>query len=144
MSPFLGAFPFLEVSILSIAQWKKSSMLRMISTKRKVFIIFFQFVLKRSDKCLIDLFSTLKGLFNNKYLLQKNIDTGCPKKHGNSVTNWISFLLWISIVMPNFKRHNIIMSARVYFKERVKDCKDVSIMFPQDEQWIRTSLLCIL
>ena len=33
--------------------------------------------------------------------------TGCPKKHGNSVTNWISSLLWISIVIPNFKSHNI-------------------------------------
>ena len=26
------------------------------------------------------------------------------------------------------------MSARVYFMKRVKDCKDVSIMSPQDEQ----------
>ena len=26
------------------------------------------------------------------------------------------------------------MLARVYFKKRVKDCKDVSIMSPQDEQ----------
>ena len=26
--------------------------------------------------------------------------------------------------------------------KRVKDCKDVSIMSPQDEQWRRTSLLC--
>ena len=49
------------------------------------------------------------------------------KKHGNSVTNLISSLLWISIVIPNFKSHNIIMSARVYFMKRVKDCKDVSI-----------------
>ena len=39
--------------------------------------------------------------------------TGCPKKHGS---------------------HNINMSARAYFKKRVIDCKDVSIMFPQDEQ----------
>ena len=46
--------------------------------------------------------------------------------------NWISSLLLISIVMPNFK--NIILSARVYFMNRVKDCKDVSIMSPQDEQ----------
>jgi len=67
----------------------------------------------------------------------------CPKKHGNSVTNWISSLLWISIVTPNFKSHNIIMSARVYFMKRVKDCKDVFIMSPQDEQWRRTSLLCL-
>ena len=29
--------------------------------------------------------------------------TGCPKKHRNSVTNWISSLLWISVVIPNFK-----------------------------------------
>ena len=33
-----------------------------------------------------------------------------------------------------FKSHNIIMSARVHFMKRVKDCKDVSIMSPQDEQ----------
>ena len=47
--------------------------------------------------------------------------TGCPKKHGNSVTNWISSLLWISIIIPSFKSHNIIMSARSYFMKRVKD-----------------------
>ena len=69
--------------------------------------------------------------------------TGCPKKHGHSVTNSISSLLWISILIPNFKSHNSIKSARVYFMKRVKDCKDVSIMSPQDEQWIRTSLLCL-
>ena len=69
--------------------------------------------------------------------------SGCPKKHGNSVTNWISSLLWISIVIPNFKSHSIIMSARGYFMKRVKDCKDVPIMSPQDEPWRRTSLLCL-
>ena len=53
--------------------------------------------------------------------------TGCPKKHGNSVTNSISSLLWISIVIPNYKSQNIIISARAYFMKRVKDCKDVSI-----------------
>ena len=37
---------------------------------------------------------------------------GVPKKHGNSVTNSISSLLWISILIPNFNSHNIIMSAR--------------------------------
>ena len=52
-------------------------------------------------------------------------------------------LLWISIVIPNFKCHNSIMSARVYFMNRIKDCKNVSIMSPQDEQWRRTSLLCL-
>ena len=69
--------------------------------------------------------------------------TGCPKKHGNSVTNSMSSLLWISSVIPNVKSHNIIMSARVYFMKSVKDCKDVSIMSSQDEQWRRTSLLCL-
>ena len=49
------------------------------------------------------------------------------QKHGNSVTNWISSLLWTSIVIPNFKSHNIFMFARVYFMKRVRDCKDVSI-----------------
>ena len=69
--------------------------------------------------------------------------TRCPEKHGNSVTNWISSLLWISIVIPNFKSLNIIVSATVYFIKRVKYCKDVSIMSPQDEQWRRTRLLCL-
>ena len=54
-------------------------------------------------------------------------DTGCPIKHGNSVTNSISSLLWISIVIPNSKSHNIIMSARVYFMITVNGCKDVFI-----------------
>ena len=31
------------------------------------------------------------------------------------------------------------MSARVYFMKKVKDCKDVSIMSPQDEQCRRAS-----
>ena len=66
--------------------------------------------------------------------------TAFPKKLGNSVTNSISSLLWISIVIPNFKSHDIIMSARVYFIKRVKG---VSIMSLQDEQWRRTSLLCL-
>ena len=71
------------------------------------------------------------------------MNTGCLEKHGNSVTNCISSLLWIGIVIPNFKGHSIIMSARVYFMKRVKDCKNVSIMSPQDEQWRLTSLLCL-
>jgi len=33
------------------------------------------------------------------------------------------------------------MSDKVYLMKRVKDCKDVSIMSPQDEQWRRTSSL---
>ena len=50
------------------------------------------------------------------------------------MTNWISSLLLISIVIPNFKNHNIVMSASVYFIKTVKDCKDVSIIYLQDEQ----------
>ena len=72
-------------------------------------------------------------------ILADIISTGCPIKHVNSVTNCISSLLWISIVIPNYKSHNIIMSARFYFMKRVKDFKDVSIMSPQDEQWGKTS-----
>ena len=60
--------------------------------------------------------------------------TWCPNKHGNSATKWISSLLRISIVIPHFKIHNIIMSARIYFMKRVNGYKDVSIMSPQDEQ----------
>ena len=50
------------------------------------------------------------------------------QRHGNSVTNSISSLLWISIVILNFKSHNIIMSARVYFMKTVNGCKIVYIM----------------
>jgi len=54
-------------------------------------------------------------------------------------------LCWISNVIPNFKSHNIIMSARVYAKKRVKDCKDVSVMSPQDEHWRqKVYSVCIL
>ena len=38
------------------------------------------------------------------------------------------------IVIPNFKSHNIIMSARVYYMKTVNSCKDVSTMSLQDEQ----------
>ena len=69
--------------------------------------------------------------------------TGCLNKHGNSVTNWISALLWISIVIPKFKSHNIVMSARVYFMKTVNGCKDVSMMSPQDEQWRRTTVYSV-
>ena len=51
--------------------------------------------------------------------------TGCPNKHGNAVTNSISSLLLNNIVIPDFKRHTIIMSARVYFMKAVNGCKDV-------------------
>ena len=62
-------------------------------------------------------------------------DTGCPKKHWNSVTNSISSLLWISIVIPNFKRNNIIMSARVYFMKTVKTVKMWSCVYNVSQQW---------
>ena len=43
------------------------------------------------------------------------------QNHGNSGTNSILSLLWTSIVMPNFKSHN--MSARVYSKNNCKRLK---------------------
>ena len=46
---------------------------------------------------------------------------------------------WISIVIPDFKRHKIIMASRVYFLKTVNEFKDVSIMSLQDEKWRRTS-----
>ena len=73
-----------------------------------------------------------KLCFRNIRILQRS--TWCPKKHGNSVTNWISSLLGISIVKPNFKSHNIIMSPRFNLMKMVKDCKDVFVMSLQDEQ----------
>ena len=50
--------------------------------------------------------------------MQIGFPTGCPNKHGNSVTISISSLLWIGIGIPNFKSHNI-MSARVFFMKTV-------------------------
>ena len=50
----------------------------------------------------------------------RSICAGCHNKHGISVTNSISSLLWISIVIPDFKSHSIIMSARVYYCEKGK------------------------
>ena len=35
------------------------------------------------------------------------------------------------------------MSARVYFMKKVKDCKDVSIMSLQNEQWSEVFSVCI-
>ena len=75
------------------------------------------------------------------------IHTGCaknwPNKHENSVTNSISSFIWSGIVIPDFKSHNIIISARVYFMKTVNGCKTVSLTSLHDEQWRRTSLLCL-
>ena len=103
--------------------------------------------LYKKNICLMYNYRVYKNLFwifhiQMEYPSAKHVQ-GVPKKHGNSVTNSISSFLWISIVTSNFKSQNIIMSARVYFMKKVKDYKDVSIMSPQDEQWIRTSLLCL-
>ena len=65
-------------------------------------------------------------LFSRKIPIVLLYYTGCPNKHGNSVTNSRSSLLWISIVRPDFKSPNIIMSARVYFIKMIKDFKYVS------------------
>ena len=51
------------------------------------------------------------------------------------MTNSISSLLWISIVIPNFRSHNIIISARVYCMKRVKDCKDESGVYYVSTRW---------
>ena len=69
--------------------------------------------------------------------------TGCPIKHGNSVTNSRSSLLRNSILIHDFKRHSIIMSARVYFMKTVNGCKDVLIMSLQDEPVKTDCLLCL-
>ena len=94
-------------------------------------------------KTFLSLFLKL-FIFSSETLIWKELcNTGCPNKHGNSVTNSISSLIWISFVIPDIKSHNIIMSARVYFMKTVNGCKYVSIMSPQDKQWRRTSLLCL-
>ena len=97
-------------------------------TQRKRLIVF---------KLILNFFSIiLQSQFN--YVTYR-----VSQKYGNSVTNSISSLLWISIVISNFNRLNIIMSAGVYFIKTVNGCKDVSVMSSQDEQWRRISLLCL-
>ena len=97
-------------------------------TQRKRLIVF---------KLILNFFSIiLQSQFN--YVTYR-----VSQKYGNSVTNSISSLLWISTVISNFNRLNIIMSARVYFMKTVNGCKDVSVMSSQDEQWRRISLLCL-
>ena len=61
-------------------------------------------------------------------------DIGCPNKHKNSLMNSISCLLRFSIVIPDFKSHNIFMSAIVYSMVTINGCKELSIKSPQDEQ----------
>ena len=56
----------------------------------------------------------------------------CPNKHGNSVTR-IRYCLCYEFAF-DFKSHNIVMYARVCLMKKGKDCKDVFIMCPQDEQ----------
>ena len=65
--------------------------------------------------------------FTSSFYYSMAISYRVSQKHGNSVTNSISSLLWVSIVIPNFKSLHIIMFARVYFLKRVKDCKNVSV-----------------
>jgi len=105
-----------------------------------------QFILRRHYRHICTVFNPSNKINSSRH---NNIMTfeiryyRVSQKHGNSVTNSISSLLCISIVIPIFKSHNIFIFARVYFMKRVKDCKDVFIMSPQDEQWRRTSLFCL-
>ena len=68
-------------------------------------------------------------LFSRKIPIVLLYYTGGSNKHGNSVTNSRSSLLRISIVIPDFKSHNIIMSARVYFIKTVNGCEEIEMFF---------------
>ena len=59
---------------------------------------------------------------------------GVPINMGIFSDEFDIVLVRISIVIPNFKSHNITMSDRVYFMKTVNGCKDVSIMSSQDVQ----------
>ena len=132
---------------------------RRTPTRKIVFVIILYLMLHICIKCIIASVSLHSCVIRAKQILKKvclqislysrviaaemSLVQDVPKNMGIQWRIWKSSLLWISIVIPNFKSHNIIMSARVYLMKRVKDCKDVSIMSLQDEQWIRTSLLCL-
>ena len=60
---------------------------------------------------------------NNICLLEEIIDyvcTGWPNKHGNSVTNSMSFFIKISIVIPYVKTYYNFVCYRVYFTFKYK------------------------
>ena len=48
-----------------------------------------------------------------------SLSTGCPKKTWAFRDEFDIVFVMISIVIPNFNSHNIIMSARVYFMKTV-------------------------
>ena len=100
------------------------------STERK-----FEILIKNLYRAISWIFSIIFRKLIVSLLNTSDFSTGRPNKYGNSVTNSISSLTWIRIVIPNFESHNIIMSARVYFMKTVNGCKDVSLMSPQDKQW---------
>ena len=72
--------------------------------------------------------------------MNSEIGTRCPNKHGNSVKNLISSLLWISIVIPYNWNHNILMPAWVYFIKTVNGCRDVYMSLQDELQCRRTSM----
>ena len=63
--------------------------------------------------------------FNFTYRVSNN--------HGTLVTNSRSSLLRFNNVIPDFKSHNLIMSARVYFMKTVNGFNDMSVISLQDE-----------
>jgi len=85
----------------------------------------------------------LKSILNKHVaiLIHSKWFTGFPNKQGNSVTNSRSSLLRISIVILDFKSHNLIMSARAYFMKTVHGCNNLSVSL-QDVQCRRVYLLC--
>ena len=81
---------------------------------KKYFLIFFQHL--ESAGSLIPDHTSHTTLIHP--VLEVYNYTGCPNKHGNSVTNSISSLFRISIVIPNFKSNGIIIFILVYFMKR--------------------------
>ena len=61
-------------------------------------------------------------------ILKSKTIQGVPKNMGIQLQ--IQYRLWyeLALLIPDFKSHNIIMSARVYYIKTVNDCKDVILM----------------
>ena len=89
---------------------KKLYSLYSCSRDKEEIVIMLHFSIKNDDIFLIGAQSRCNRIL--LWIVHATLYTGCPKKHGNSVTNLISSLLWISIVIPIFLSHNIIMFAR--------------------------------
>ena len=82
-------------------------------------------------------------------IVDQGTRTGCPNTCGNWARRSKSSFLRFSVILPNYKGQNKVMSARVYFCKRLKivflfcDVEWHYITFLYDKQSRETTVLCL-